>query len=612
MAGNEQRSDWPEFLRRAPRHLFFTGKGGVGKTSLACASAVLFGGAGRRVLIVSTDPASNLDAVLGTPLGVHPTEVVGASGVAAMNINPEQAALDYRERTVAPYRGVLPEPEFALLEERLAGACTVEVAAFDEFALLLSDPGMSKDYDHVIFDTAPTGHTLRLLELPAAWTGFLGSAPGDVSCLGPLSGLKAARERYEATVRALADPSATAVVLVARPDRVALIEAARTSTELRGQGLTNQQLVVNGVFRAADLQDPLAVAFERRGVLALAKMPPELTALPRSDIPLCGRNIVGLEALRGFLSGATDGAASGGRASALPSGLIDLRVLVDDIAVAEHGLIMVMGKGGVGKTTIAAAVAVALAQDGKAVNLTTTDPAQHLVETLPESVPNLTVSHIDPKEEVKRYRARMLEAAESTKSPEQLALLKEELQSPCYEEVAVFQAFARAVMSARKGITVIDTAPTGHTLLLLDTAGAYHRQLTQNPAAGVRIHTPLMMLQDSAYTKILIVTLAETTPVLEASALQDDLRRAGIEPYAWVINASLAGARPVDPLLRSRAAAEVREIAKVKETLARRVALVPFQAEEPVGASRLMELTKGGPASTAPRSVSGGSRAVVD
>ena len=604
MVGDMQGSSrWPEFLRRAPRHLFFTGKGGVGKTSLACASAVLLADAGRRVLLVSTDPASNLDAVLETQLDVHPTTVVGASGVAAMNINPEQAALDYRERTVAPYRGVLPEQEFALLEERLAGACTVEVAAFDEFAILLSDPGMSKDYDHVIFDTAPTGHTLRLLELPAAWTGFLESAPGDVSCLGPLSGLKAARERYEATVRALADPSATAVVLVARPDRVALIEAARTSTELRGQGLTNQQLVVNGVFRAADQQDPLAIAFERRGVLALAKMPPELTALPRSDIALCGRNIVGLEALRSFLSAGESLRPEATAVASLPPGLVDLLALVDDIAAEEHGLVMVMGKGGVGKTTIAAAVAVALAQGGKAVNLTTTDPAQHLVETLPESVPNLTVSHIDPKKEVRRYRARMLEAAESTKSPEQLALLREELQSPCYEEVAVFQAFARAVMSARKGITVIDTAPTGHTLLLLDTAGAYHRQLTQNPTAGVRIHTPLMMLQDIAYTKILIVTLAETTPVLEASALQDDLRRARIEPYAWVINASLAAARPVDPLLRSRAVAEVRQIAKVKETLARRVALVPFQAEEPVGASRLMELTKRGPASTARRSV---------
>ena len=395
-----------------------------------------------------------------------------------------------------------------------------------------------------------------------------------------------------ATVRALADPAATALVLVARPDRVALMEAARTSEELRGQGLTNQQLVINAVFRASDEADKLAAAFERRGAQALAKMPPALSALPRSEIALRGQNIVGLKALRSFLSTAPEKLPPAALAdSALPPGIMNLHALVDELAAAGHGLVMVMGKGGVGKTTVAAAIAVALAERGKPVNLTTTDPAQHLIEILPENVPNLKVSHIDPKEEVRRYRARTLEGAKSTKSAEQLALLQEELQSPCYEEVAVFQAFSRAVMSGRSELTVIDTAPTGHTLLLLDTAGNYHRQMTQNAPAAGRIHTPLMMLQDSAYTRILIVALPETTPVLEASALQDDLRRAGIEPYAWVIDGSLAAAQPHDPLLRCRAAAEIPQIAKVKDRLARRVALVPFQAEEPVGAARLMALT---------------------
>ena len=584
----------PEFLTTAPRHLFFTGKGGVGKTSLACASAVLLADKGRRVLLVSTDPASNLDAVLGTELANSPTPVAGVPNLQAMNIDSEQATREYRERTVGPYRGVLPPQELKLLEERLSGACTVEVAAFDEFALLLSDPDRTQEFDHVIFDTAPTGHTLRLLELPAAWTGFLESAPGDVSCLGPLSGLKTQRERYARTVGALADPKLTAIMLVARPERVALMEAARTSAELRGQAMTNQLLVINGVFHATDRNDPLAVAVERRGVEALSHIPEEVASLPRAEIPLIGSNIVGLDALRSLFTPLQRADVGPSGPVALPQGISCLADLVDELSRSDHGLVMVMGKGGVGKTTVAAAVAVSLAKRGMPVHLTTTDPAQHIWETLQSEVAGLRVSYIDPKQEVRQYRERMLESARATLSAEKLALFEEELKSPCYEEVAVFQAFSRIVMGARKELVVVDTAPTGHTLLLLDTAGAYHRQLTQQTAVGPgRIRTPLMMLQDPEYTKVLIVALPETTPVLEASALQDDLRRAQIEPFAWVINGSLAAAQPRDPVLRARAAAEIAQIRKVKEQLAKRVALIPFQAEEPVGVERLNSLAAG-------------------
>ena len=469
----------PEFLATAPRHLFFTGKGGVGKTSLACASAVLLADKGRRVLLVSTDPASNLDAVLGTKLANSPTPVAGVPNLQAMNIDPEQATREYRERTVGPYRGILPQQEITLLEERLSGACTVEVAAFDEFALLLSDPDKTQEFDHVIFDTAPTGHTLRLLELPAAWTGFLESAPGDVSCLGPLSGLKTQRERYARTVGALADPKLTAIMLVARPERVALMEAARTSVELRGQAMTNQLLVINGVFHATDRNDPLAVAVERRGVEALSHSPEELASLPRAEIPLIGSNIVGLDALRSLFTPLQRADAGPSGPVALPQDISCLADLVDELSRSDHGLVMVMGKGGVGKTTVAAAVAVSLAKRGMPVHLTTTDPAQHIWETLQSEVAGLRVSYIDPKHEAQQYRARMLELARATLSSEKLGLFEEELKSPCYEEVAVFQAFSRIVMGARKELVVVDTAPTGHTLLLLDTAGAYHRQLTQ-------------------------------------------------------------------------------------------------------------------------------------
>ena len=585
----------PEFLATAPRHLFFTGKGGVGKTSLACASAVLLADKGRRVLLVSTDPASNLDAVLGTKLATSPTPVSGIPNLLAMNIDPEQAARDYRKRTVGPYRDVLPPQEFKLLEERLSGACTVEVAAFDEFALLLSDPDRTQEFDHVIFDTAPTGHTLRLLELPAAWTGFLESAPGDVSCLGPLSGLKTQHDRYARTVGALSDPKLTAIIVVARPERVALMEAARTSAELRGQAMTNQLLVINGVFRATDRNDPLAVAIERRGVEALSHISEEVASLPRAEIPLRGSNIVGLDELKSMFTPLQRVDTGSPAPVDLPQDISRLADLVDELSRSDHGLVMVMGKGGVGKTTVAAAVAVSLAKRGVRTHLTTTDPAQHIWETLQSEVAGLRVSYIDPKHEVRQYRERMLELARTTLTAEKLALFEEELKSPCYEEVAVFQAFSRIVMGARKELVVVDTAPTGHSLLLLDTAGAYHRQLTQQATAGWgRIRTPLMMLQDPEYTKVLIVALPETTPVLEASALQDDLRRAQIEPFAWVINGSLAAAQLRDPVLQARAVAEIPQIRKVKELLAKRVVLISFQAEEPVGVERLNSLAAGG------------------
>jgi arsenite-transporting ATPase len=594
MSSNQRNTTFADYLKAPARHLFFTGKGGVGKTSLACASAVLLADRGLRVLLVSTDPASNLDAVLDTPLGSAPTRIAGVPNLEALNIDPEQAGKDYRERTVAPHRGVLPQHEIELLEERLSGACTVEVAAFDEFALLLSDPDRMRVYDHVIFDTAPTGHTLRLLELPAAWTGFLESAPGDVSCLGPLSGLKTQRDRYARTVAALADPKLTAIVIVARLDRVALLEAARTSTELRGLGMTNQVLALNAVFQATDANDPLAVAFERRGADALSRMPAELRDLPRKEVPLRVRNIVGLDALRSlFVPSESPAPAAADSDLRLPA-IANLADLIEELGQSDHGLVMVMGKGGVGKTTVAAAVAIGLVKRGIPVHLTTTDPAQHIHETLQSEMPGLRVSYIDPKEEVKRYREKALDAARGNMTSDKLDLLEEELKSPCYEEVAVFRAFSRiVVVEARKGFVVVDTAPTGHTLLLLDTAGAYHRQMTEHATDGSRVRTPLMLLQDPSYTRILIVALPETTPVLEASALQDDLRRANIEPFAWVINGSLAAAHPTDPVLRARAAAEVEQITKVKEQLAQRVALIAFQVEEPTGMERLDALARG-------------------
>lgn len=582
------------FLQHPPRFLFFTGKGGVGKTSIACATAVQLASAGKRVLLVSTDPASNVGQVFGTEIGNHITAIAAVPGLFALEINPQAAAQAYRDRIVGPVRGVLPETVVKGIEEQLSGACTTEIAAFDEFTALLTDAALTADYAHIIFDTAPTGHTIRLLQLPGAWSGFLEAGKGDASCLGPLAGLEKQRSQYKAAVAALADPLRTRLVLVARAQSATLREVARTHAELAAIGLSQQYLVINGVLPAGQAeQDELAAAILRREQAALAAIPEELKALPRDLVALKSFNLVGLEALRQLLVPTAD--AENPAPIELPARLAapNLSTLVAEIARDGHGLVMLMGKGGVGKTTLAAAVAVELAHRGLPVHLTTSDPAAHLAETLDGSLANLTVSRIDPHAETERYRQHVLDTKGAQLDAAGRALLEEDLRSPCTEEIAVFQAFSRIIREAGKKFVVMDTAPTGHTLLLLDATGAYHREISrQMGGSGLHYTTPMMQLQDPQQTKVLLVTLAETTPVLEAANLQSDLRRAGIEPWAWVVNNSIAAAQPRAPLLRQRAHNELREIEAVATRHASRFAVVPLLREEPVGARRLRELAE--------------------
>jgi arsenite-transporting ATPase len=585
------------FLEQPSRYLFFTGKGGVGKTALACATAIRLADAGQRILLVSTDPASNLDEVLGVPLSNRPTAVAGVDRLWALNIDPETAAEDYRERVISPYREAWTEAQLGELREQLAGACTVEIAAFDEFAGLLSGDPAGVPFEHVLFDTAPTGHTLRLLSLPRAWTGFLRSTSQGASCLGPHSGLKMQASRFAEAVEALADGKLTTVVLVTRADRAALREVDRTSAELRAMGIANQQLVVNAAFEATDRTDPVAVALEERGRTALAALPTPLEILPRLYVPLRPFNIVGLPALRALLDDRASAALAPAARPFAPPSLPALSALIDEIAASGRGLVMVMGKGGVGKTTIAAAIAAELASRGHQVHLSTTDPAAHVVTTIDGEVENLTLSRIDPVAETKAYIEHAMATRGAKLDEAGKALLAEDLRSPCYAEVAVFTAFSKLVSQARASFVVLDTAPTGHTLLLLDTTGSYHRQVVGSDAsakeASGRLVTPLMRLRDPKHTKILLVTLAETTPVSEAAQLQADLRRARIEPFGWVINGSLAATGTTDPCLEQRVAAEFEQIEIVGKRHADRIAIVPWMIEEPVGAVRLLALARG-------------------
>lgn len=570
----------PPLVEHPTRILFFTGKGGVGKTSAACATAIGLADAGARVLLVSTDPASNLDEVLGVALDSAPRPVPAVDRLSALNIDPEQAAHAYRERVVGPYRGVLPAAAVASIEEQLSGACTTEIAAFDEFSKLLGDVQATRSFDHVIFDTAPTGHTLRLLTLPAAWSSFIETNVGGTSCLGPLSGLQAQQALYAASHAALRDATQTTLVLVARPEASTLAEAERTRQELHQLGMTNVRLILNGVFRAQDPTDEVAVAMEARARRALHDMPEGLRALPRTDVPLLPFGLVGINALRQMGSPAAETEPSDIE-PVFHQGGERLDAIIREIGGHGRGVIMTMGKGGVGKTTVAVRIATQLAREGAKVLLTTTDPAAHVEAAATERPVTLRVARIDPEAETRRYTAEVLAAAGQGLDAQGRALLEEDLRSPCTEEIAVFRAFAEAVAQGEDQFVVIDTAPTGHTLLLLDAAEAYHREvLRKSSGSPEAVQRLLPRLRDPLFTHVLLVTLPEATPIHEAMQLERDLARAGMTPFAWVVNQSLTPLDVTDPVLRARRSQEAPHLQEL-ERHAARIVIEPWNVGSP-------------------------------
>ena len=553
-----------DFLIKPTRFLFFTGKGGVGKTSLSCATAVSLADQGNKIFLVCTDPASNLSEVMGVQIGASPANHPGVPGLQAINIDPEVAASKYRERIIGPYRGKLPEVALVAMEEQLSGACTMEIAAFDEFAGLLGNRDLHK-FDYVIFDTAPTGHTLRLLQLPSAWDGFIEANTTGTSCLGPLAGLTQQHQMYKNSIATLTDREMTTVILVSRPEPASLDEAARTSAELSALGMDNQKLVINGVFSSSS-KDRLAQAWHKRTHNALAALPEVLSRIDRIETPLLPFLPLGVEKLRLFwqamLGKSIDVPTikSDGKKILPPSPV----ALFREIELQGKGVIMAMGKGGVGKTFIATELAKYLAQKGHDVLLATTDPAAHLDFSLGDTIECLKVARIDPKEETRKYTDKVMLEVGKKLDEQGRNLLAEDLRSPCTEEIAVFQAFAKLVDQGEDRYIVLDTAPTGHTLLLLDAARAYHREverMTQQIPEQVQKLLPRM--RDPDYTKILIITLPEMTPVHEAGQLERDLERASISSYAWIINQSLAPLDITDPFLAAKRQEEFQYISQV-------------------------------------------------
>jgi len=577
------------------KFLFLTGKGGVGKTSTACATAVTLADSGKKVLLISTDPASNLQDVFGIELTNTPREIPMVRNLYVSNINPEESAKAYRESVVGPYRDKFPEAVVATMEEQLSGACTVEIAAFDEFTNFLTKSEFVDQFHYIIFDTAPTGHTLRLLQLPTAWTGFLEESTHGASCLGPLSGLADKKDLYSSALSALSNPTKTTLILVTRPEGSALLEADRASKELKEIGIKNQMLIINGLLQNHNEEDEVSSAFYKRQRDALKQMPENLKQTPMYSLPYVPFSLTGIENLRNLFKSfeaydkvSTTDFQVEKQSLQLPG----LKDVVDDFSTNGTKLIFTMGKGGVGKTTVASAIAVGLVEKGHRVHLTTTDPAAHLDYQFHSDTrnENLTISRIDPKLEVEKYKAEVIAKSGKDLDEAGLAYLKEDLESPCTEEIAIFHAFAEVVAKAENEIVVVDTAPTGHTLLLLDASQSYSKEIARSTGEVPENAQKLLpRIRNPKETSVVIVTLAEATPVLEASRLQDDLRRAAISPKWWVINQSLYATNTTDLLLKGKALAEQEWIQEVNENKAEKSALIPWFPEEKVGYNKLKD-----------------------
>lgn len=557
------------------KYVFFTGKGGVGKTSTACATAVILADQGKKIMLVSTDPASNLQDVFETELSNKGVPIEAVPNLVVANFNPEDAAEEYKESVVSPYRGKLPDVVIQNMEEQLSGSCTVEIAAFNEFSNFITDEKAQKDFDHIIFDTAPTGHTLRMLQLPSAWSNFISESNHGASCLGQLAGLESQKEVYKKAVETLADGSLTTLMLVARPEDSPLKEAERASKELQDIGVHNQVLIINGVLKEAD--DRLSTHITNKQQRALQEMPHFLRDLAIYSIPLRPYNIYGLDNVRAFLE--KDQIQHSEEILDVVE-IKKLKDVVDDLYASNKKVIFTMGKGGVGKTTIAAAIAVGLAKKGKKVHLTTTDPAAHLKYVI-EETDGITLSSIDEKKELEKYKEEVLSKARASMSQDDLAYVEEDLRSPCTQEIAVFRAFAELVERSEEEIVVIDTAPTGHTLLLLDSTESYHREIQRSqgdiPASVKKL---LPKLRNENETEVVIVTLAETTPVYEAMRLEEDLKRAGLYSKWWVINSSLYATATTNKILKVKASNEITWINKVNDISEGHFALIELKQDE--------------------------------
>jgi arsenite-transporting ATPase len=605
------------------RFIFFSGKGGVGKTSMACTYAVHHADRGERTLIVTTDPASNLADVFEQPIGHQITPIAGVPGLWAMEIDPDRATEEYIDRALAPVRTAFPPAMVQVIEEQMSGPCTAEVAAFDRFTDFLDGTTGSaapQEFDLVIFDTAPTGHTLRLLELPAEWSQSIQAAArgSGQTCIGPAAAIQDAQQKYERALTIMRDPEHTTFIFVLHPEAIAIRETRRATVELSKLNIHTHQLIINGVIPPEAQENALFAARAAMQARYLSDIENTLP-LPTRQMVLLPGEIKGLDRLRQvaarFFGGVSEwtpvyeAQRAGGRTGSVSRPSQGSQALESLLPNGHRRTIFFAGKGGVGKTVSSCLTAVWLARQGLRTLLLTTDPAAHLGDVLGipvgdeparvEGQTHLWVAKIDPKAAAETYKARILANARQRGRPEAaIRVMAEELESPCTEEIAAFDRFIDYASQEGWEVVVFDTAPTGHTLRLLELPIDWSKQLDVKVFASVdteaaddvakrRFQQVIEMMRDGDRSTFAFVMYPESTPVLEAYRAAEELRTAGIEPGLTVANFVIPPDQADNPFVRARRAMQAVHLQDIQARFPVPMIEIPLLPDEIRGMSAL-------------------------
>jgi len=594
-------------------YLFFSGKGGVGKTTMAATTAVYCAMRGKKTLIISTDPASNLGDIFETRIGPTITPII--PNLSAMDIDPDVATEEYREKVIGPMRGVMPDDIMKVLEEQFRSACTTEIAAFDRFTDFL----VNEEFDLVIFDTAPTGHTIRLLELPVDWSKHIEeSAKGSgQTCIGPVSSIQGAKEKYDRAIAAMRESTRTTFYLVLKPEKTSLAETLRARDELSMLGIRNFRVIINGTYpddeiinsRYANLS-----AVQSRYLGMIEKALP----YPSNHVGLQSGEIKGLQSITDFAGVVFEGKKAAVTESFHQAGTFDQFANGDALTrliqkKRDTRIVIITGKGGVGKTVTACAVAAQLAGDRRKTLLVTTDPAAHIGHVLDEpigdtigqtkSLPYLSAARIDQKKSVETYKKRIIDdAVRSGYSDDMLIALKEELESPCTEEMAVFEEFAGVVENGDFEYIVFDTAPTGHTLRLLELPYDYARQVelmvqikkegSVSDKAQKKLESLLKKLKDPGTSVFMLVFYPEYTPIHEAKRTLDDLSLAGIGVQAVIANNVLENGDKGSGFFHKRAEMQQHYLGIAQKLFQLPVFKIPMFDDEIIGLPKLKQVAE--------------------